>query len=272
MEDLYSKLTEWAALYGTKILGAIAILVIGRIVTGVVVSVVKKLLEKAKIDDTLRKFFVTLTRIALLTFIVIAALNTLGVETASLIAVIGAAGLAVGFALQGSLSNFASGIMLITFRPLRVGDLVEAGGQKGIVREVHIFNTILDTLDNKRVIIPNSTVTSNSIVNYTVNGTLRVDMVFGISYGDKIPKAKEILEKIISSDDRVLKDPAPTIAVSELGNSSVNFVVRPYVKVENYWGVYFDTTEKVKMAFDEGGVTIPFPQRDVHLYQAVSKN
>jgi small conductance mechanosensitive channel len=226
---------------------------------------------KAKIDETLRKFLVALTRIALLTFIVLAALSTLGIQTASMIAVLGAAGLAIGFALQGSLSNFASGIMLIVFRPLKAGELVEAGGHLGVVKEIHIFNTIMNTLDNKKLIVPNSKITGDSIINYSANGTLRVDMVFGISYGDQIPKAKDILMKILESDERVLKDPAPTVAVSELGDSSVNFVVRPFVKVEDYWGVYFDMTEKVKMTFDDSGVTIPFPQRDVHMFQAVNQ-
>jgi small conductance mechanosensitive channel len=271
MESIMAKLTEWGALYGTKILGAIVILVLGRIITGLITSIIKKVMIKAKIDETLRKFLVALTRIALLTFIVLAALSTLGIQTASMIAVLGAAGLAIGFALQGSLSNFASGIMLIVFRPLKAGELVEAGGHLGVVKEIHIFNTIMNTLDNKKLIVPNSKITGDSIINYSANGTLRVDMVFGISYGDQIPKAKDILMKILESDERVLKDPAPTVAVSELGDSSVNFVVRPFVKVEDYWGVYFDMTEKVKMTFDDSGVTIPFPQRDVHMFQAVNQ-
>ncbi|MCP4710685.1 MAG: mechanosensitive ion channel, partial [Planctomycetes bacterium] len=180
------------------------------------------------------------------------------------------AGLAVGFALQGSLSNFASGVMLIMFRPIRRGDLGEAAGTLGKVKENHIFNTILTTLDNKRVIIPNSMVTGDKIVNYSAEGILRVDMVFGIGYGDNIPQAKQILIDILANDSRVLKDPAAIVAVSELGDSSVNFVVRPHVKVEDYWGVFFDVTEKVKTTFDENGVNIPFPQRDVHLFQATA--
>ena len=269
MENILDKLVEWGAMYGTKVLGAIAIIVLGRIAVGLFGKVVKRLLEKAKTDETLTRFLVSLTRIALLAFVVIAALNTLGIQTASFIAIIGAAGLAIGFALQGSLSNFASGVMLIIFQPLKRGDLVEAGGTLGVVKEIHIFNTILRTLDNKRVIIPNSKVTGDTIVNYSAEGTLRVDMVFGISYGDHIPKAKQILENILAEDSRVLKDPASTVAVSELGDSSVNFVVRPYVKVEDYWAVYFDVTEKVKMTFDEQNVNIPFPQSDVHMFQAV---
>ncbi len=268
MEHILDKLVEWGAMYGTKVLGAIAILVLGRFAVGILANIVKRILIKAKTDETLTRFLVSLTKIALLAFVVIAALNTLGIQTASFVAIIGAAGLAVGFALQGSLSNFASGVMLIIFRPIKRDDLVEAGGTLGVVKEIHIFNTILKTLDNKRVIIPNSKVTGDTIVNYSAEGMLRVDMVFGISYGDHIPKAKEILEKILHEDSRVLKDPAYTVAVSELGDSSVNFVVRPYVKVEDYWGVYFDVTEKVKMTFDEQNVSIPFPQRDIHTFQA----
>jgi len=270
VEVLYDRLIEWGALYGTKVLAAVAILILGRIIAGVVSKIVRRLLEKAKTDETLSRFLVSIVRIALLTFVVIAALNTLGVATASLIAVIGAAGLAIGFALQGSLSNFASGIMLIVFRPLKRGDLVEAGGALGVVKEIHIFNTIMRTLDNKRVIIPNSKVTGDNIINYTAEGMLRVDMVFGISYGDDVLKAKRTLEELVATDERVMKDPAPTVAVSELGDSSVNFVVRPYVKPEHYWDVYFSMTEKVKLTFDERSISIPFPQSDIHVYQAAS--
>ena len=267
MDGIVEKLTEWGTLYGMKIIGAIVILIVGRIVTGIIVKVIKNIMKKTNVDETLINFLLNLTKVALLIFIFIAALSTLGVQTASFIALIGAAGLAVGFALQGSLSNFASGIMLIIFRPLKKGDLVEAGGSLGVVKEVHIFHTILISLENKRVIIPNSKVTGDTIINYSAEGVLRVDMVFGISYGDHIPKAKEVLEKIVAEDSLVLKDPAPNVAVSELGDSSVNFVVRPYTKVENYWDVYFGITEKVKMAFDNEGVSIPFPQTDVHLFQ-----
>jgi len=271
IEQIIAKLQEWGTLYGLKIVGAIAILIIGRIVVGIVSKVVNKLSQKAKMEETLTRFLTSLTRIALMTFVVIAALNTLGVQTASFVAIIGAAGLAVGFALQGSLSNFASGVMVIIFKPLKRGELVEAVGTLGVVKEIHIFNTILKTLDNKRVIIPNSKVTGDIIVNYSAEGILRVDMVFGISYGDNIPKAKGILENILKENDKVLDDPGYTVAVSELGDSSVNFVVRPYVKVEDYWDVYFSVTEKVKMTFDENSVSIPFPQRDIHFYQTAAQ-
>jgi small conductance mechanosensitive channel len=267
MEQIWEKLYDWGTLYGLKIIGAIAIIVIGRIVAGIIASVVKKVLKKSNTDDTLSSFLVSLTRIGLMTFVFIAAIGTLGVQTASFVAILGAAGLAVGFALQGSLSNFAAGVMLMIFRPFQKGDYVEAGGQAGSIQEVRIFNTVLHTPDNKKVIIPNSKITGDNIVNYSAQENRRVDMVFGIGYGDNIKLAKETLEQILKEDSRVLDDPAPTVAVLELGDSSVNFAVRPWVKTADYWGVYFDVTEKVKLLFDEKGISIPFPQRDVHLFQ-----
>ncbi len=267
MEDLTAKLMEWGAQYGMKIVGAIAILIIGRVVVSIMMKIVRRLMQRANTDDTLTKFVVSLTKIALMTFLFIAALGTLGVQTASFVAVIGAAGLAIGFALQGSLANFASGVMLIIFRPFRAGDFVEAGGSMGVVDEISIFNTILKTPDNKKVIIPNSSITGGNITNFSAEAIRRVDLVFGIGYDDDIKKAKEILDELIAADSRILKDPAPTVAVSELADSSVNFVVRPWVKTEDYWGVYFDLTEKVKLTFDERGISIPYPQHDVHLHQ-----
>jgi small conductance mechanosensitive channel len=223
---------------------------------------------RRKADDTLTKFAVSFTKIALMTFVIIAAIGALGVETTSFAAVIAAAGLAIGFALQGSLANFAAGVMLLVFRPFKAGDYIEAGGTSGAVESIQIFNTILRTPDNKRVIVPNNKVTGDNIVNYSAMDTRRIDLVFGIGYGDDIKKAKETLERILGEEERILKDPAPTVAVSELGDSSVNFVVRPWVATADYWGVYFALTEKVKLTFDEQGISIPFPQRDVHLFQA----
>jgi small conductance mechanosensitive channel len=268
MDNIIEKLTEYGTAYGLKIVGAILIFIIGRIVAGMLANLVKKMMMKGNADETLVKFLVSLTRIALLTFVIIAAISTLGVETTSFVAIIGAAGLAIGFALQGSLSNFASGVMLILFRPFKTGDFVEAGGSMGTVEEIHIFNTIMKSPDNKKIIIPNSKITSDSITNFSAKETRRVDMVFGIGYDDDIRKAKDTLTKIINDDSRVLKDPAPTIAVSELADSSVNFVVRPWVKSADYWGVFFDITEKVKLTFDEQGISIPYPQTDVHLHKS----
>ncbi len=267
MENVVEILMDWATAYGLKIVGAIALLVIGRIVVGILTGVVKRLMNRSKNDETLTKFVVSLTKIALMTFVFIAVLGTLGVQTASFVVVIGAAGLAIGFALQGSLSNFASGVMLIIFRPFKAGDYIEAGGTSGSIETIQIFNTILKTPDNKKVILPNSKIIGDIIINYSAMETRRVDMVFGIGYGDDIKKAKATLERILSEDSRVLKDPASTVAVLELADSSVNFAVRPWVKTVDYWGVYFDTTEKVKLTFDQEGISIPFPQQDVHINQ-----
>ncbi len=267
MDNIIRVVTDFAAVYGIKIVGAIAIIILGRIAIGIIGKIVHRMMTKGKVDETLTKFVVSLTRIALMVFIIIAAMGTLGVQTASFVAVIGAAGLAIGFALQGSLSNFASGVMLVIFRPFRAGDYVEAGGTAGVIEAVQIFNTQFKTPDNKKVIVPNSQITGGSIINYSAKDTRRVDLVFGIGYGDDIKKAKALLMQILTEDSRVLKDPAPTVAVLELGDSSVNFAVRPWVATADYWAVYFDITEKVKLTFDREGVSIPFPQRDVHLFQ-----
>jgi small conductance mechanosensitive channel len=230
-------------------------------------KLVERVMTKSKVDSTLISFTANLAYIALLAFIVVAALGQLGIQTTSFIAILGAAGLAVGLALQGSLSNFAAGFLLIIFRPFKVGDYIEGGGVTGVVEAIQIFTTQLKTPDNKTVIVPNARMTDDNIVNWTVKGTRRVDMVMGIGYEDDIDKARSLMAEIIAADSRILKDPAPQIAVSELADSSVNFVVRPWTRVEDYWSVYFDLTEKIKKAFDANGVSIPFPQRDVHLYQ-----
>jgi len=203
--------------------------------------------------------------VALLAFIIIAALAKMGLQTASFVAVLGAAGLAIGLALQGSLSNFASGVLMLIFKPIRVGDFVEAGGAKGSVKEIGIFTTILNSPDNVRIIVPNSQVTGSNISNYTVNGTRRVDMVIGVSYEDDLQKTKEVIEKVLAGEERILPDPPAVVAVSELADSSVNFVVRPWVNVADYWPTYFDLTAKIKVSLEEKGITIPFPQHDVHL-------
>ena len=204
---------------------------------------------------------------ALLAFFIIAALGQLGIETASFVVVLGAAGLAVGLALQGSLSNFASGFLMIIFKPFKVDDYVEAAGVAGTVEEIQVFTTTLKTPDNKTVIIPNSNITGDNIVNWTIKGTRRVDMVFGIGYDDDIDKAKQIISDILAKDDRILDDPPTQIALSELADSSVNFVARPWVKIEDYFGVYCDALENIKKAFDAEGISIPYPQRDVHVYE-----
>jgi small conductance mechanosensitive channel len=181
------------------------------------------------------------------------------------IAVLGAAGLAVGLALQGSLANFASGVLLLVFKPFRMGDFVEIGGAKGTVQAIHVFNTVLNSPDNVRIIVPNAQVTGGSILNYTVNGTRRVDLVVSVSYNDDLKKARRVFEGVLAQDKRILADPAPAVAVSAMADSSINFVVRPWVKAADYWDVYFDLTEKLKLAVEENGMSIPFPQRDVHV-------
>jgi len=268
---ILNKMYEYLATYWLQVVGAIVIFVVGRWVAKLVSKVVAKVMTKAKVDVTLVNFVQDLCYVALLAFVVIAALEKLGVDTASFAVVIGAAGLAIGFALQGSLGNFAAGVILIIFKPFKVGDFVELGGRMGTVKEIQIFNTILSSPDNVRVIVPNSQVTGSSIMNYTVNGTRRVDMVVGVSYGDDLKKTRQVIEDILAADRRILKDPAPTVAVSELGDSSVNFVVRPWVNSADYWAVRFDTIRDVKLALDKNGITIPFPQRDVHMKGTASK-
>ena len=267
MEKFLQMSADWIVVYGLRILGAVAIFIIGRIVISIVVGAVKKIMRRSETDETLAKFLSSLLKMTLLTLVIIAAIGALGVETTSFIAIIGAAGLAIGFALQGSLSNFASGVMLIIFRPFKAGDYVEAGGTSGSVEEIRIFNTIMKTPDNRKIILPNSKITSDTITNYSAKETRRVDLVFGIGYGDDIKKAKEVLERILTDDSRVLSDPAPVVKVSELADSSVNFVVRPWVKTADYWDVFWDTTEAVKLRFDAEGISIPFPQQDVHMHQ-----
>lgn len=270
MEGFWETIKDFAALYGLKVIGAIAIIFIGRIIVGIITRIVRKLMVRGNIDNTLIGFISSLVKIGLMVFVIIAAAGTLGVDTTSFAAVIAAAGLAVGFALQGSLSNFASGVMLIIFRPFKAGDFVEAGGVTGVVENIRIFNTVMKTPDNKEVIIPNGKIGGDTITNFSAKETRRVDMVFGIGYDDDIKLTKDTLWEIMNADERILKDPAPTVAVSELGDSSVNFVVRPWVKSDDYWGVYFDTHEKVKLVFDRKGISIPYPQRDVHMYQESS--
>ncbi len=223
-------------------------------------------MEKREIDALLSSFTSNIAYVALIAFVVIAALSQLGIQTTSFIAIIGAAGLAIGLSLQSSLSNFASGVMIIAFRPFKVGDFIEAGGVSGVVEGIQIFSTQMRTGDNKAIIVPNSNITGSNITNFSAKDTRRVDMVFGIGYDDDIKKAKEILVKLLGDDDRILKDPEPVVAVSELADSSVNFVVRPWVNSADYWPVKFDYTETVKLTFDKEGISIPYPQRDVHMH------
>jgi small conductance mechanosensitive channel len=264
---ILGKVYELLTVYGIKVVAAIVIFVVGRWVARAIANFIKKMMAKSNTDETLIKFVGSLSYIALLAFVIIAALNQLGIQTTSFIAVIGAAGLAIGLALQGSLGNFAAGVLMIIFKPFKVGDYIEGAGVAGVVEEIQIFNTQLVTPDNKTVIVPNAKMTGDNITNYTTKGTRRVDFVFGIGYEDDIDKARQIIEGIINQDERVLKDPAPMVAVSELADSSVNFTARAWTAAGDYWSFYFDTTEKVKKQFDAEGISIPFPQRDVHVYE-----
>ena len=253
--------------YGAKVIGALLILIIGMWVVKLIKKTVIRLMEKKDVDPTLVSFLAALVSVALKVFVIVAALGKLDIKTASFVAVLGAAGLAIGLAMQGSLANFAAGVLMIIFKPFSIGDFIEAGGSTGAVVDISIFTTIINSPDNKKIIVPNAQVMGGSITNFGANGTRRVDLVAGIGYGDDIDKAKTVLEGILAADKRILKDPAPTIAVVELADSSVNLVVRPWVDGADYWGVYFDTTETIKKRFDEEGISIPFPQQDVHLYE-----
>lgn len=259
------KAIELIMAYAPKFVLAILTLIIGLWIIGTVVNVTRKTLDKSKTDKTLIPFITSLISWLLKVILFISVASMVGIATTSFIAVLGAAGLAIGLALQGSLGNFAGGVLILIFKPYGVGDLIEAQGHLGVVKEVQIFNTIILTPNNKRVIIPNGAMSNGSVTNYSAEGTLRVDLTIGIAYEADVPKAKSLLLKLISEDSRVLKEPAPMVAVSELADSSVNLAVRPWCDFNDYWAVYFDTTEKAKEVLEENGISIPFPQRDVHI-------
>lgn len=258
-------ITTYIIPFGIKIFFAIIIFIVGRIVVKAIVSLLKKILSKAKMDTILINFVSSIVSTVLLLFVIVAALDQLGVNTSSLIALVAAAGLAIGLALQGSLQNFAAGVMMIVFRPFKAGDFIEAGGVTGVVEMINIFSTTLKTGDNREIIVPNGAIYGGAITNYSARETRRIDMVFGIGYDDDIKQAKEIMQTILDEDERVLKDPAALIALGELADSSVNFVVRPWVNSADYWSVKFDITEKIKLTFDQNNISIPYPQMDVHL-------
>jgi small conductance mechanosensitive channel len=267
MEENLELMQGLVVLYGVKILMALVIFIIGKWIVKKLSNAVEKLMQKNAVDPAIRNFAGSIIYYALLIFVCIAALGQLGIQTASFVAIVGAAGLAVGLALQGSLSNFAAGVLLLIFRPFKVGDFVEIAGTSGVIQSIQIFTTELNTPDNKKVIVPNGGVISGNIVNYSANDTRRVDLVFGIGYSDDIDIARKVMKGILKADKRVLEIPEATVAVVELADSSVNFVCRPWVKTADYWAVYFDLTEAVKKAFDANGVSIPFPQQDVHMHQ-----
>jgi small conductance mechanosensitive channel len=252
--------------YGPNVLLALITLAIGLWLIKLLGKGITKAMDKAKLEISLKKFLLSLVRILLKMLLVISVVSMLGVEVTSFIALLGAAGLAVGLALQGSLANFAGGVLILLFKPFKVGDFIEAQGYMGTVNAIQVFNTVLKTPDNKTIFIPNGNLSNGSLTNFTAEETRRVDFVFGIGYGDDLKKAKDILNDLIKQESRIIGNPEPMVVVSELGDSSVNFTVRVWVKSPDYWGVYFAMQEKVKLTFDAQGISIPFPQRDVHVY------
>jgi small conductance mechanosensitive channel len=268
--ELNENISNIIVIYGIKIAIALAIFIIGKMLARWVTNLTLKAMKKSGVDETLEKFLSSVIYSILLIVVALAALGQLGVQTTSFIAILGAVGLAIGLAFQSTLSNISAGVMIIIFRPIKIGEFVEAGGAVGTVEEINIFNTIMRTGDNKTIIVSNSNIISGNIINYSRKETRRVDLTFGISYDDDLKLAKSTLEEIINSDERVLKDPAAFVAVSALADSSVNFVTRSWVKSEDYWAVYFDTIERVKLTFDERGISIPYPQMDVHHQQIKS--
>ena len=267
MENLNEWISEHAIDWAVQIGIAIAIFIVGKIIANILANLVRKGMTRAGTDVLLVGFIGSMVYIILLIAVVLAAVDSLGVNVTSLMAIVGAAGLAVGLAMKDSLSNFAAGIMIIIFRPFKIGDYIEAGGTAGVVDEIGLFATLMHSPDNKRVIVPNASILGGNITNVSALPTRRVDLVFGIGYDDNIGQARDIIQAVIGADERILKDPEPSIAVGELGDSSVNINVRPWVNAGDYWPVRADLLETVKVRFDEAGISIPFPQRDVHMHE-----
>lgn len=265
----FSKYTDMAmnyvSEYGFKIIAALIIFIVGKMVVKRVTALSKTLMIKAKVDETLVEFLESIIYFVLLIVVIMAALNTMGINTTSFLAVFGAASLAIGLALKDSLSNIGAAVLIIIFRPFKVGDVIEAAGTTGTVKDVNLFSTIVEPVDKRIVVVPNSSIIGGNITNFSQRKERRVEHVFGIGYGDDLKLAKETLMQIIKDDERVLDEPAPLVAVGELGESSVNFTFRAWVKTDDYWDVHFDMLEKVKLAFDEKGISIPYPQMDIHM-------
>lgn len=251
--------------YGMKLIYAVIVLVIGLWIIKAITNGIKKLMKKRNFDESLVPFLTSMLNMLLKVMLIISIMSMLGIQMTSFIAILGAVGLAVGMALSGTLQNFAGGVMILIFKPFKAGDFIEAQGYIGVVHEIQIFITVLTTVDNKTVIIPNGGLSNGSLINYSAQETRRVDWTFGIGYGDKAADAREILMGLMNADERILKDPAPFVGLSELGDSSVNFATRAWVKGDDYWNVFFDMNENVYNAFNEKGISIPFPQMDVHI-------
>lgn len=268
MEQFMEKAISWLSTSGISAVTALLILILGIWGSRILMNITRGIMTRRQIEPTLVKFGTKFLYGVLIIFVITAALNNLGIQTTSIIAVLGAAGLAIGLALQSSLSNFASGIMILIFHPFRVGDFIDGGGVTGTVEELGIFTTHLKTPDNKSIFVPNGNLAGNNLTNFTRNDRRRMDLVIGVGYGEDVRKVRDVLLEIIDEDDRILKDPAPRVAILELADSSVNFAFRPWVPTDQYWDIYFDTMEKVKLRLDEKDIQIPFPQRDVHIHQA----
>ena len=264
-DKLSEQISTLIITFGPRLIGAIITLIIGWWIIKLIQKGIRKAFEKRSMEASLKSFLISMISILLKTMLLVSVIGMVGVEMTSFIAILGAAGLAIGMALSGTLQNFAGGVMILLFKPFKSGDFIEAQGYSGIVKEIQIFNTILKTPDNKTIIIPNGGLSTSSMVNYSTEPQRRVDFVFGIAYGDSVDKAKQVLTNLIESDSRILKDPAPFIAVTELADSSVNLVVRVWAQATDYWGIYFDLTEMVYKTFEKEGLNIPFPQMDVHI-------
>lgn len=267
MDNIYEKAVDLILTYGPKLVGAILVWIVGTIVVKFLSNTFGRILDKRKVDPSLKPFLTGIVSSLLKVMLVISVLGMIGIEMTSFVAILGAAGLAVGMALSGTLQNFAGGVMILIFKPFKNGDVIEAQGYVGSVSEIQIFNTILKTPDNKTIIIPNGGLSNGSMVNYSTETQRRVDWTFGIGYGDDATKAKTVLQNLIDADARILKSPEPFIALSALADSSVNFTVRAWVKSEDYWGVFFDMNENVYNTFAKEGLSIPFPQMDVHVHK-----
>ncbi len=267
MDPVAEQIRSIVTQLGFRIIAALVICAVGFWLSGLVRGFLDRAMARAQVDQTLRSFVSNLAYAALLAFAALAALARLGIQTASFIAVLGAAGLAIGLALQGSLSNFAAGVLMILFRPFRVGDYIEGAGTAGTVEEIQIFTTTLTSPDNRVIVVPNAKLGGDNIVNYSVKPMRRIDLVFGVSYTDDIDRVKTVIGEVLAQENRILKDPAPLIGLLELADSSLNFAVRPWVMTADYWSVYFDLNERMKKRLDREGITIPFPQQDVHLHQ-----
>jgi len=265
VSQLWGQVEGIATDWGIKVIAALAIFIIGRWVAKGVRRGVRRMMEKGGADPIILGFVGSIVYIAMLAFVIVAALGQLGIQTTSFIAILGAAGLAIGLALQGSLANFAAGFLMIIFRPFKVGDFIEAAGVAGVVKDMQIFTTTMKTGDNKTIIIPNAKISGDNIINYSAEENRRVDMTVGVAYDADLSKVRDVLNDIISKDDRILSDPPPLVVVGELADSSVNFIVRVWTKSGDYWGVMFDANETIKNRFDEAGIGIPFPQRDIHI-------